>query len=237
MSEQVYQYPGADDDKAYEWLNRCTDPEMKVESLIDKIAPWDGKMVVDVGAGSAFHALRMAQRAAHVFCVEPNGRLRRQAFSRLARSSDVCVSVVAGSAENIPAPDSYFHIGYARFAYFFGTDACLPGLREVHRVLQNGAHFFVIDVIPDYGEWGAIARRAYPNIFPADYHQRHEAFFAAQGFDCHCVETNFRAPNIDILAQVFKMDYPHMWQELLASTTTLELRYGIAIFHLKIDKD
>jgi SAM-dependent methyltransferase len=237
MENIKYPYPGATNAAAYEWLNRCTDPERKVETFIAKIMPWKRKTVLDIGAGSGFHSAWFAQVAERVIAVEPDPRLRRQLFARLAQSPDWQVSVLAASAESIPLPDRCVDLAYARFAYFFGTPECLPGLAEVMRLLLPGGHFFVIDAIPEWGEWGRLTAKAYPKIFHRNYHADQTAFYQAHGFSVYRIETVFRAPNKKVLNAVFKMDFPHVWKELVRVVDSLELSYGIAVFYRrKIDR-
>jgi ubiquinone/menaquinone biosynthesis C-methylase UbiE len=231
MDEVTYPYPGANDAEAYESLNRCTDPERRAEAFIASIAPWKGKAVLDVGAGSGFHSAWFAQEAGHVIALEPDPRLRRQMFARLAGLADRKISVLAAGAESIPLPDSYVDMGYARFAYFFGTPDCLRGLGEMRRVLRPGGRFFVVDVIPEWGDGGRIAMKAYPTVFHPKYHADQTEFYLAQGFSMHRVETVFRAPDKEVMAAVFRMDFPHAWEELLQEAGSLELSYGIAVFH------
>ena len=231
MDDVKYPYPGAFNAEAYEWLNRCTDPERKVETLIAAIAPWAEKAVLDIGAGSGFHAVWFAQEAQQVIAVEPDPRLRQQMFARLAQMDNIKISVLADSAENILLSDEVVDMAYARFAYFFGTPDCLPGLAQVMRILKPGGNFFVIDVIPDWGEWGQITTKAYPDIFHPRYHEDQMQFYQAHGFSVHQIETVFCAPNKMVLETVFKMDFPHAWEELLSEITCLELRYKLAVFH------
>ncbi len=231
MDEVKYPYPGAVCADAYEWLNRCTDPERKVEELIGRIAPWKDRTVLDVGAGSGFHSAWFAHDAAHVIAVEPDTRLRRQMFARFSQITGGKISVLAASAEDIPLPNRCVDLAYARFAYFFGTADCLPGLAEVMRALKPGGHFFVIDVIPDSGEWGRLAVKAYPDVFHQNYHTDQTTFYRSHGFSMHRIETFFRAPNRKVLNTVFRMDFPHIWRELTREVDSLELSYGIAVFH------
>ncbi|MEM7029778.1 MAG: class I SAM-dependent methyltransferase [Chloroflexota bacterium] len=231
MNDVTYPYPGAVHEDAYEWLNRCTDPARKVERLIATIAPWKGKTVLDIGAGSGFHSVWFAKEARHVIALEPDNRLRHQIFKRLSQRAQEKFSVIAASAENILLPNQAIDIVYARFAYFFGTPDCLPGLREVMRVLKPNGHFFVIDVIPNESEWGAISTKAYPHIFRADYAENQMNFYETLGFSRYEVDTAFVAPNRDVLKQVFMMDFPHIWETLLQEVQALRLSYKIAIFH------
>jgi ubiquinone/menaquinone biosynthesis C-methylase UbiE len=192
--------------------------------------PLPGRTVLDVGAGSAFHAARYAEQAAHVIALEPDRRLLSQAGARLRRNARPNLSLVAAGAEHIPFGDATVDIIHARFAYFFGTDACLPGMAEAKRVLKPGGYLFIVDTNPDQGRMGQLARQAYPRAFPPDYTERNRAFYSQHGFTAHRIDTWFETPNREILARVFRMDYPHCHEELLAQIDGTKLSYGIMLY-------
>ena len=178
-------------------------------------------------------------------CATPEGRgpvidivreIARESFMPFTvgggiRSVDAALDMLAAGAENIPLCSDYADMAYARFAYFFGTSACLSGLAEVMRVLKPGGNFFIVDVIPEWGTWGTVARKAYPSVFHPNYHADQSRFYASHGFATHRVETVFRAPDRETMKTVFQMDFPKAWEELLQDVRSLELSYGIAVFH------
>ena len=162
---RLYSYPGSTDPSAYERLNECTDPDGKIEQLMWGLAPISGKVVLDIGAGSGFHALRYATEAAHMLAVEPDPRMLDRMWVRIQRHGATNVSALGASADALPLSEGLVDVAHARFAYFFGTSDCLPGMREIQRVLKPGGHFFIIDADPDHGDFGGLARRAYPATF------------------------------------------------------------------------
>ena len=91
----------------------------------------------------------------------------------------------------------------------------------------------MIETNPDAGGFGGLARQAYPSVFHADFQRGIEDFYARQGFTAHCVATVSRAPDRETLANVFCMDYPHCWEQLLEQVPGLELPYGITVFHYR----
>jgi SAM-dependent methyltransferase len=136
--------------ESYEVENRAVERAGHVLSAMRAIAPWDGRVVVDLGCGTGFWLPRYAASAAQVIGIEPDPALRAAA-SRAAAAG--AVEVLAGSAEHLPLPDRSIDVVHARFAYFFppGTDA---GLAEVLRVLRPGGHLVAVD--NDY-RWGEFA--------------------------------------------------------------------------------
>jgi ubiquinone/menaquinone biosynthesis C-methylase UbiE len=233
MSDVLYPYIGATQAAAYEQLNLCADPEQKIEACMQRIATWRDRVLLDVGAGSGFHAVRFARQARRVIALEPDARLIGQFRQRMARQQQSNIEVIQAGAEAIPLANASVDYVHARFAYFFGTDACLPGLAEVRRVLRPGGNFFVIDVNPDAGGYAALARQAYPSVFHADFQRGIDDFYGRHGFKAHRVATVFRAPDRETLANVFRMDYPHCWEQLLEQVPGLELDYGITVYHYR----
>jgi ubiquinone/menaquinone biosynthesis C-methylase UbiE len=233
MSIHIYHYPGADDPAAYEQLNLASDPDRRLEQLMFTLAPLKGARLLDIGAGSGFHAVRYVSQAAHVFALEPDPRMLVQLHAHLAEGFCGNISVLAADAEHIPLLDASIDIAIARFAYFFGTPACLPGLAETRRVLAPRGSLFVIDTDPARGQVGALARQVYPSLFHPGYRREHETFSRAQGFTAYEVDTVLRLPSRAALCQVLRLDYPHLYDKLLAQTTGLELTYSLIVYHLR----
>ena len=230
---RLYPYPGAADPRAYELLNECTDPDWKLERLMWVLAPIAGKMVMDVGAGSGFHAVRFASKAAEVLAVEPDARMLDQVRARLRARTISNVAAVSATADALPLADATVDVAQARFAYFFGTSECLPGLREVRRVLKPGGHFFVVDVNTDRGIFGRLARRANPSTFHEGYRREHMAFYKEHDFSAYRVDTVLRAPHREALEQILRMDFRHRYTEFMAEIEGTELSYGLSVYHFR----
>jgi SAM-dependent methyltransferase len=126
----------------YELENLALDPEGLVFSAMHDLAPWTGKVVVDLGCGTGFWLPRYAEAARAVFGVEPDPVLRALAAQCIGTGRRV--TVTAGSAEHLPFADASVDVVHARFAYFFGPGAD-AGLVEVMRVLRPGGALVVVD--------------------------------------------------------------------------------------------
>lgn len=234
MDDRFWPYTGATHSEAYERLNECTDPEQRLERCMWGIGPLDDMVLLDIGAGSGSHALRYAGRASHVYALEPDTQMRAQLYRRLLRQAPSNVSVLAKPAGDIPLADCSVDTAHARFAYFFGTDDCLPGMAEVKRVLRPNGDFFVIESNSGRGDFWQIARRANPNTFSEESQRRVRAFFCEHGFEEHIVDTVFRAPNRAVLAQVMEMDFGQdRLEAIMESIHGTELTYSLLVFHLR----
>ncbi len=83
----------------YEVENLAADPEGQIESAMERVKPWEGMVLADIGAGTGYHAVRFAQKAKHVIAVEPIAHLRLATMRRVFEQAAGNVSVAGGPAE------------------------------------------------------------------------------------------------------------------------------------------
>jgi len=138
-------------------------------------ADWAGRVVLDVGCGTGFHLPRFAQSASRVYGVEPHPGLLRLAARRTRSLAGV--TVLAGTAQQVPLPDASVDVVHARWAYFFGP-GCEPGLAELARVVRRGGTAFVIDNDATRSTFGAWFRRSSPHVDPVAV----ERFWSGHGW-------------------------------------------------------
>jgi len=100
----------------YEIENRGIDPDGHVLAAMRRIAPWDGRTVLDLGCGTGFWLPGYAKDASRVIGVEPDPVLRARAAARVAGLPGA--DVMPGSAEQLPLADRSVDVVHARFAYF-----------------------------------------------------------------------------------------------------------------------
>ncbi|HTW21636.1 MAG TPA: class I SAM-dependent methyltransferase [Mycobacteriales bacterium] len=141
----------------YEAENRAIDPGGLVLAAMRELAPWAGRVLVDLGCGTGFWLPGYAEQAERVIGVEPDPDLRAIARQRVAGTANA--AVMAGSAEHLPLDDRSVDVVHARFAYFFGPGAD-AGLAEVRRVLRAGGALVVVENDYTTGEFADILRTA-----------------------------------------------------------------------------
>ncbi len=194
-SPNIWHWP-----EVYESENRAQDVDGRIPAELQRIAPWDGRTIVDVGCGTGFHLPMFASRAHRVVGVEPHGPLVDAARIRVAGLANV--EVVSGSAEALPLDDDSVDIVHARTAYFFGP-GCGRGVSEAMRVLRPGGTLVVVDLdvgASPYGDW---MRADLPNYDCAAV----ESFFAAQGFDLTRVDTRWEFADRATLDAVLGIEF------------------------------
>ena len=141
------------DPALYEIENAAMDREGALWAALQEAAPWTGRTLLDLGAGTGFWLPRYAD-AAETIAVEPDVRLLGAARARPGGAR-----VLYGSAEQIPLPEASVDVVHARFAYFFPHPRwdVRPGLDEVVATLrpaEPGLHQFVVEGWDDpVGTW------------------------------------------------------------------------------------
>jgi SAM-dependent methyltransferase len=169
-SPNIWRHPAT-----YEIENAAVDRDGVIEAAMRSVADWAGRTVVDVGCGNGYHLPGFARTAAQVFGVEPHPSLLRLAARRTAALTNV--TLLAGTAQDLPLPDASVDVAHARWAYFFGP-GCEPGLHELARVVRRGGTAFVIDTDASRSTWGRWFARDHPAIDPVQV----ERFWGRHGW-------------------------------------------------------
>lgn len=99
------------------------------------LAEFEGKVVLDVGAGSGRLAFAAAEKAAWVYASEPVGTLREFMCDKIAKEGIPNVRVLDGLIEALPFPDDTFDIVMSGHVLGDDWDA---ELAEITRVCRPG---------------------------------------------------------------------------------------------------
>ncbi len=218
-SPNIWNHP-----QVYEIENRAVDRGGFLTHLMQSLAPWDGRDVLDIGCGTGFHLPLFAESARSVVGVEPHGDLAAVARRRVRRLEHV--TVLHGSAEALPLPDDSVDVMHARWAYFFGP-GCEPGLAELDRVMRPGSRAFVIDNDPSRSTFGAWFRRGYPNV---DYVET-AAFWTDQGWERHLVHTAWTFDSREDLESVVRIEFASdVAAEILAGHEGTSVDYAVNVW-------
>ena len=209
-SPNIWDYP-----EIYEIENRAVDPDRVIEAAVGELVEESRRgllggaetwgQVLDVGCGNGFHLPRLAERAEHVFGVEPRASLAAAAMHRTLHLSNVTIR--QGVAQGLPLPAASIDVAHARWAYFFGP-GCEPGLAELARVVRRGGLAVVLDhdsTRSELGRWFAdgLAVDGIPRDVAA-----YEGFWARQGFSRRQLDVRWRFENSEDLAAVLKIEFP-----------------------------
>jgi SAM-dependent methyltransferase len=213
----------------YEIEDAAADPDGLIEAAVAAIAPWDGKIVLDLGAGTGFHVPRFHRQAAHVIAMEPHDPSRLRAMARVASLGLERASVVTGSAERIFLPDRSVDIVHARFAYFFAPH-CEPGLAELARVIRPGGAAFIVDNDLRTGIFASWVRRS--RWFRQTDPDAVDAFWAGHGFSLTRIASEWRFDSRSDLEAVLRIEFPpELVEELLREHAGTHVAYHYALYH------
>ena len=218
-SPNIWNHP-----QVYEIENRAVDRAGAITSLMESLAPWDGRDLLDVGCGTGFHLPLFAAKARSVTGVEPHGDLAAIARRRTRRLAHV--TVLHGSAEALPLPDASVDVMHARWAYFFGP-GCEPGLAELDRVMRPGSRAFVIDNDPTRSTFGEWFRRGSPQVD----HAGTAAFWAELGWERHPVDMAWTFDSREDLESVVRIEFGgEVADAILAGHEGISVDYAVNVW-------
>lgn len=215
------------DPDLYEIENRAVDPEGLIWQAMRRVADWEGRTVLDLGAGTGYHLPFFAETAGHAIAVEPHGPSRLRIARRIADVGLENASLLAGSAEAIPLPDQSVDLCHCRFAYFFGNERCLPGLRELERVMVPGGTAFIIDnhlAQGTFSRWIYLAYESFQQNQP-----QVEAFWRGQGFEQVVVPGEWRFERREDLEAVVRLEFGEHAERILAQHAGTQVEYHFCI--------
>lgn len=218
-SPNIWHHPAT-----YELENRAADPGGLIEAAMRERADWTGRVVLDVGCGTGFHLPRFAADAATVHGVEPHADLAALARRRTRRLPNV--QVRAGTAQDLPLPDSSVDVAHARWAYFFGP-GCEPGLAELARVVRRGGSACVIDNDATRSTFGSWFRRGYPMVDPDAV----ERFWATRGWRRTPLDIGWRFQTRADFESVVRIEFARdLAEDFLASHPGVEVDYAVNVW-------
>ncbi len=187
-------------------------------------ADWAGRVVLDLGCGTGFHLPRFAATASRVYGVEPHPGLLRLAARRTRSLAEV--TVLAGTAQEIPLPDASVDVVHARWAYFFGP-GCEPGLAELARVVRHGGTAFVIDNDATRSTFGAWFRRSNPHVDPVAV----ERFWSRHGWTRTPLDLDWRFDSRADLEAVVRIELtPAVADAVLAEHEGTTVDYAVNLW-------
>jgi SAM-dependent methyltransferase len=112
--------------------------------LVDAAGIKDGEHVVDIGAGTGNVALLAADRGARVTAVEPATRLR-EVIQEVSGARDL--TVVDGTAANVPLPDASADVVLSNFGIIFAPDPA-AAITELARVAKPSSRILLTSWLP-----------------------------------------------------------------------------------------
>jgi SAM-dependent methyltransferase len=211
--EHIIRFYGSSHPAMFEIERRCMDRGGLVIRHLDSELPQG--LVLDVGAGNGFTAIRLRSPARQVFALEPDPGMV---------DSGLPLPWVRGLAQDLPFRSNTFHAAYATWAFFLagvpGTDR---GLDELQRVVNNAGRIIIVDNAGD-DEFSSLATRRTASD-PDWWRER--------GFDETLIRTSFR---FDSLEEANRLLGFYFGAEATAGNTRTEIEYRVVAYSTTVRK-
>jgi ubiquinone/menaquinone biosynthesis C-methylase UbiE len=207
-------------------MAQAIDPGGRIPAAMAAVAPIDGRILLDVGAGVGDRTIQYAGQAAHVYALEPDPETLPILRGRIKSADAGNVTVVPAGAADISLQDGCVDVAYATWAYFFGPGS-EPGLAEVRRVLRPAGDFVVVQ---NYGHdelsrfWASFE----------DDCQNWPPWFAEQGFTCQVIDTVWRFSSSAEALAVLEFLWGEPARDYVLEHDKAEFGYKVALYHQRV---
>ena len=174
---QVIPFWGGKHPRLFEIERRCMDRDGKVINFLDQHLP-EG-LVLDIGAGNGFTAIRLINPNRTVIPLEPDESMI---------DSNTPLIWTRGVVQNIPFHNAAFDAAYSTWAFFFqGVETIEEGLCELKRVVKFGGKIIIVDNAGN-DEFCALS----PRDIASD-----PDWWKSQGFQSTIIETAYKFDSLE----------------------------------------
>lgn len=210
---QIISFYGSEHPRMFEIERRCMDRDGLVIRHLDREVPHG--LVLDVGAGNGFTAVRLSSTARRVVPLEPDPGM----IDRI-----VPLMWVRGIAQSLPFVESTFDAAYATWAFFFeempGVD---KGLDELNRVVKEGGRLIIVDNAGD-DEFSRLAGKSMGGD---------PAWWRSRGFRATLIRTSYRFDSLEEANRLLKFYFGANTARRNSST---EIEYRVVAYSTSVRK-
>jgi SAM-dependent methyltransferase len=221
--DSVIPFWGPQETELFSLMTQAIDPDGLIASGMEALAPIDGRWLLDIGAGVGDRTIQYADSAEHVYALEPDPKALPILRGRIKSSGATNVTVLPGSASQIPLDAGTVEVAYSTWAYFFGPGS-EPGLHELERVLRPGGQTAIVQ---NYG------RDELSTLWTPDEAkcESWSAWFEGQGFACEVVDTVWSFSTPEEAASVLEFLWGAAAGAEVRESSRSEFGYKVAIYH------
>ena len=211
--DQIIRFYGSEYPGVFEIERRCMDRDGLVIRHLDRELP-DG-LVLDVGAGNGFTAVRLSSAARRVVALEPDaGMIDRKASLMWVR----------GIAQALPLVESTFDAAYATWAFFFEEMPGVgKGLDELNRAVKEGGRLIIVDNAGD-DEFSRLAGKSMGG---------NRAWWRSRGFQETLIRTSYRFDSLKEANRLLKF---YFGADAARRNSSTEIEYRVVAYSTSVRK-
>jgi ubiquinone/menaquinone biosynthesis C-methylase UbiE len=176
----------------YDRLGASEDKDNKILKLISRDTNFNGKTVLDIGAGTGRFSIPLASKVRLLYALDNSNRMLRILREKIRKRRIKNIRVLKSGFEKIPLPNESVDIIVSFWSFPFHSKRWDRDFGEVRRVLRKGGRIIIVDNHYD-GEYKRIKKKIEdPKLnrtFNKLSHDIHKWFFSR----------GFRHKTVDIL--------------------------------------
>ncbi len=209
----IIRFYGSEHPEMFEIERRCMDRDGMVIRHLDRELP-DG-LVLDVGAGNGFTAIRLCSATRKVIALEPDaGMIDRT----------VPMMWVKGIAQALPFEESTFDAAYATWAFFFADVPDIDkGLNELNRVVKKGGKLIIVDNAGE-DEFSWLAGKSMGS---------NPDWWRDRGFEQTLIHTSFRFDSLEEANRLLRF---YFGDEASSKNSKTEVGYRVVAYSTSVRK-
>ena len=209
-------------------LGDVIDPDRKVLAALERIVPLGGKRIADVGTGIGHYPMLLARRTGRTYGIESDPVLLEVARQRASDAHQPNLRIVEGDLTLLPLRDEAVDVVLSGLVD--ASDASLPGIAELLRILRPGGRLVVIGYYGRDEVSGLLEPEVVAHALEAT--QRRSGWWLRHGFKIKVVHSRLDISDPSTAMELLPRLYGDRGRAFLMAAHPASLTLNLGLYHL-----
>ena len=209
-------------------LGDVIDPDRKVLAALERIVPLGGKRIADVGTGIGHYPMLLARRTGRTYGIESDPVLLEVARQRASDAHQPNLRIVEGDLTLLPLRDEAVDVVLC--GLIDASDASLPGIAELLRILRPGGRLVVIGYYGRDEVSGLLEPEVVAHALEAT--QRRSGWWLRHGFKIKVVHSRLDISDPSTAMELLPRLYGDRGRAFLMAAHPASLTLNLGLYHL-----